>query len=326
MLWTHNTSVLYLVLTNAFVLGWAWARRRWPGEGDALQPPRFRVWIGVQVLVLALWSPWLWAFVRQSAAVYRRFWLPAPTWATVVAAVRDFCCAFLPQRITWAWAVWALYGALFCLGTYCLRGRPARLGLLLALSLGPIAGEWLVSFWRPIFYDRTLIWASIPFYVLLALGIRQLRYRSFVLVAVAIVATLGILSVGEYDRTFEKEGWDDAAAYVAGRFEPGDLILFHATWVQIPFDYYWRDHGLSADERGVPVDLFARGVLEPQMTTDDLPRLRELTGDRERVWLVYSHQWYTDPQGLVPSALGESMTVQSRRRFYGVEVRLYLSL
>jgi len=80
---------------------------------------------------------------------------------------------------------------------------------------------------------------------------------------------------------------------------------------------------VPVEERGAPVDLFARGVLEPQMRTEDVPVLRALVRGRERAWLVYSHQWYTDPQASVPKALGETLALQGRRRFHGLEVRLY---
>jgi hypothetical protein len=59
------------------------------------------------------------------------------------------------------------------------------------------------------------------------------------------------------------------------------------------------------------------------MTADDLPRLAELLCVRERAWLVYSHHWYSDPQGMVLAGLDEQMALRSRRRFYGLEVRLY---
>ena len=58
---------------------------------------------------------------------------------------------------------------------------------------------------------------------------------------------------------------------MAQRIEPGDTILFNATWVQIPFEYYFRHYDIDADLRGAPVDLFDRGVLEPKMTEDDIP-------------------------------------------------------
>jgi len=130
------------------------------------------------------------------------------------------------------------------------------------------------------------------------------------------------LSLQEYYDHFEKEQWDDAAAFVAERVEPDDLILFNATWVQIPFDFYFRSPHQVA-EHGVPVDLFDRGILEPKMAASDLPRLRALIRGRERVWLVYSHDWYTDPEGLIPLALEEELDMLGRWDFYGLQVRLY---
>ena len=317
---THNAAVLYLIAANVFVLGWIGTGRRWPGEGRWLVRPTLRNWGLAQVGVLLLWSPWLGAFTVQASAVYREFWIPAPTWHTVVETVQSLLCWYLPQRLGWAWAIWAGYGLLLLLGTYRLRRRPGRAWLLWVIALTPLVGEWLVSLFRPIFYDRTLIWTTIPLYLLLALGICQLSYRSFVLTALAMVATVNGLSIREYHVRFQKEQWDEAAAYVSDRVQAGDLILFHATWVQIPFDYYLNR---PVEERGVPVDLFDRGVLEPKMTAEDLPRMQALIRDRARVWLVYSHQWYTDPQGLVPATLDRALVLQLRRRFYGLEVRLY---
>jgi hypothetical protein len=76
-------------------------------------------------------------------------------------------------------------------------------------------------------------------------------------------------------------------------------------------------------EHGVPVDMFDRGILEPKMAESDLPRLRALVQGRQRAWLVYSHNWYTDPQGLIPLALEEDLALAGQWRFYGLEVRFY---
>jgi hypothetical protein len=77
------------------------------------------------------------------------------------------------------------------------------------------------------------------------------------------------------------------------------------------------------EERGAPVDLFDRGILEPKMVENDLPRLRSLIRDRERIWLIYSHNWYTDPQNLIPTELQKELKHLDSRRFFGLEVRLY---
>jgi hypothetical protein len=322
-LWTHNTAVLLWGTVNLVVFGMMWLRARRPASGDMLTPPSLRAWGMAQGAVALLWLPWVSPFVRQSAAVYRSFWIPAPTWSRVLGTVQSLCCAFLPQRIGWPGAIWAGYGLLLLAGAFGLRKRPGVLLALAVLIVAPLGGEWLISLQRPILYDRTLIWTTVPLSVLLAAGILQLRYRSFVLAAMAAWVTVCGLSVREYYVRFEKEAWDEAAAYVAARAKEEELILYHATWVQIPFDYYLEGENLSLQKHGVPVDLFDRGVLEPKMRAEDRGRIAELVEGRERVWLVYSHQWWTDPQGLVLATLQEHLDLVRRRRFYGLEVRLY---
>jgi len=330
---THNTAIFFPMAANLFVLGLILiARRKASGLASppsashvltTLRPPSLRNWLIAQAGIFLLWSPWLVPFVIQAAGVYREFWIPKPTLGTVLGTVASFLSAHLPSYAPWSEVIWALYGLVTLLGVLHFRRRPATLALLLTFFLTPFVGEWLVSLRRPIFYDRTLIWATIPLYLLLAAGIGQLRHLPYVLVALAIMATVNGISLHEYYVHFEKEQWREAAAYVAQRVGDEDLILFNATWVQIPFDFYFRHFNHHVAEHGVPVDLFDRGTLEPQMTRDDLPRLRELIRGRERVWLVYSHNWYTDPQALIPVALSEQLNLLEKRDFFGLEVHLY---
>jgi 4-amino-4-deoxy-L-arabinose transferase-like glycosyltransferase len=332
-LWTHNTAILFPITVNLFVLGLAWARRRWPIDRASalppgtLLPPPLKHWIAAQVGVLLLWSPWLGPLVRQATGVYREFWLPAPTWMTVAETIHNFMSAFLPQRVVWIGVLWILYGALLLAGIRSLRRRPAVLTLLLTTFITPLAGELLVSVHRPIFYDRTLIWASVPLYLLLAAGIvhvagQRLRRRFYALAAVMCLVALNVLSLHQYYVHYEKEQWDDAAQYVAQHAEEGDLIFFHATWAQLPFDFYF-DSQHTVEKRGLPVDLLDRGILEPKMTEQDLARLYKLLGSRDRVWLIYSHNWYTDPQNLIPTALAETRQLLDLQPFHGLQVHLY---
>jgi len=331
---THNTAIFLPLAANLFVLGMLLTRKSSlnpgskPGEPETLTlklgTQSLRNWLLSQLAIFLLWSPWLPAFVAQSTDVYRRFWLPAPDWKTVVGALGAFVSDFLPPSPFCILAVGTLCVGLTLLGVSYFRRRPARLAFLLVLFATPFAGELLVSTRRPIFYTRTLIWASLPLYLLMAAGARRLRRWPLILVAVSMVLAVNGLSLGEYYLRFEKEQWDDAAAFVAERVEPDDLILFNATWTQIPFDYYLHQlcHSPVA-EHGIPVDLFERGVLEPKMTASDLPRLRALVQGRERVWLIYSHDWYTDPEGLIPAALKEEFDLIERWDYRGLQVRSY---
>lgn len=142
---------------------------------------------------------------------------------------------------------------------------------------------------------------------------------------VGLILIIGIHSVAlhHYYANFAKEEWATAAAYVAERVAPGELVLFNATWVQLPFQYYFRQYEQSAVLHGLPVDLFDRGVLEPKMRTADLPTMRDLLAGRQSVWLIYSHDWYTDPQGIIPYELQRQMTLVERRAFRGLQVLYY---
>jgi mannosyltransferase len=327
---THNTAVFFLIATNLFALSLHLIRLC--NTQLRITHYALRNWLTAQAAVFLLWLPWLPAFLAQSARVYREFWLPAPTWETVIGTVGVFLVDYLPLPLVGACAVGVLIAGLALSGLLYFRRQPAQIAFLLIIFATPFLGEGLVSLRRPIFYDRTLIWASIPLYLLLTAGISQLETRFFCkrsgktwfLVALITLLTLTGLSLREYYIHFEKEQWDDAAAFVAERVEPDDLILFNTTWAQIPFDYYFhRLYNYSVAEHGAPVDLFDRGVLEPKMTGSDLPRVRALVRGRGQVWLIYSHSWYTDPQGLIPPLLEEELGLLGRWDFYGLRVALY---
>ena len=75
----------------------------------------------------------------------------------------------------------------------------------------------------------------------------------------------------------QKEDWSTAAGYVANFAEKDDLVLFNASWVQIPFDYYFKAYEnlykIQVEKHGVPEDMFDSGILEPKMTESEIPRL-----------------------------------------------------
>ncbi|MEJ2208036.1 MAG: glycosyltransferase family 39 protein [Anaerolineae bacterium] len=324
----HNTAVLFLVAINVFVLGLMLVQRRSKsGPPPSFQAPSFGNWGKAQIGILILWSPWLVAFVRQVSGVYHEFWLPSPGWDTVLQAIASFLNASLPGLSGEMTVMWILYALVLGLGLVHYRKRMSRFLLLAALFAIPFLGELAVSIRRPIFLDRTLIWTTIPLLLILAAGIVQLRFRFLMIAVVGILATNNLFAASDYYRFVQKEDWSTAAGYVAKFAEKDDLVLFNSTFVQIPFDYYFEDwenlYSIQVEKHGLPLDLFESGIVEPRMTTDDIPRLTSLISGRQRVWLVYSHDWYTDPLGLIPQTLASRMTLLRQRDFYGGKVQLY---
>jgi hypothetical protein len=354
---THNTATVFFPLALNVAIGGAWLWKL--GQGGVSSLPVLnavdfeRRWLRTQLLAVAFWLPWSVPFVIQSVMVDREFWIGPPNLGMVYAALHNFNLAFL-------WPSWAppfvavnvIWWMLAALGVRTLRQTPARAGLLVTLFLLPIVGELLVSLRRPIFSDRTLIWVTLPYLLLVASGmvwavdavgawvarwwaarrmnsasdsqnlLKQVGWgRTGVGVGgLVLLLALNGLALHTYFTYFEKEDWAEAAAYVTAEIQPGEMILFNATWVQLPFQYYFRHYEQDASLRGLPVDLFDRGVLEPKMTEADLPYMRNLLADQESVWLVYSHDWYTDPQRIIPRELEQQMRLVERRKFVGLQV------
>ncbi len=313
---THNTATLLVPLAfNVAVLGvWWQGRIGQQAEFPGMAAPHFaRRWLLGQVGALLLWSPWSMAFVRQAQVVDSDFWIASPDLWTVWQALGSLTFAHLPDWVPWRDYVAWLALELVTVALWRWRHRPARSTLLMVLWLVPPAVELLVSLRRPIFYDRTLIWVTLPYFLLMARGLtpcRNLRrpfLRGWHGAVLGLVVALNAVGLWGYYHDFAKEDWDLAAHVVAAQATPQDLILFHASWAELPFVYHYPDRAPVLQRHGVPADLFAAGMLEPPMTAAAAARVRTLVAGASRVWLVYAHWWYTDPEGLLLEVLEEEL-------------------
>ena len=356
------------------------AARAGPSTESVADPDAFwSRWVKYQGLAILLWLPWAMPFIIQTVGVERGFWLPPPWPKLVLDTFRNFHFAFFPAdfplRPLWMWgypvlAFAGLVGVIFK-GISRLdrsRGQPHSPAeekhqrkegsahtswaggggtaiLLVCLFALPHIIALVVSMRRPIYAERPLIWTTLPYFLLIAWGIRWLggsslarltaaarggagrvvaflpivRQGAQLLILLAIL-TLSGLSLNGYYFWFPKEAWDEAASYIAEQVEPGDAIVFNATWVQVPFEYYYQRYGLDTELKGLPVNLFERGELEPTMAESDVLRIKQLFEGREHVWLVYSHNWYSDPSGIVPRELGKILRESERAEFTGIQV------
>ncbi len=335
-LWTHNTAVIFL--PAAVIIGsWRLGTGDWKPKifkrhtsDSTIRNSQFAI-RNSQFLACALWLPWASNFVQQARKVDQEFWIGPPGLLQVFDVFQRLLIDHSPSSVTaFVWVVVVI--AVVIVGTLRLRKEQRTTGLLLAFWLVPLLGELLVSLRRPILHPPSLIWTSIPLYVLLACGFHALfaqrwasRFRRLGGLAVGLATAIIVsASLGNYYVTYQKEAWRAVAEAVSSQSRDGDLILFNATWVQLPFEYYFRQSAASADLHGIPVDLFERGVTEPKMTSADLPRLRQLLNDQAHVWLVYSHDWYTDPQQLTLGELNAQLTLEQSLEFQGVRVFEYV--
>lgn len=324
---SHNTAVFFLLAINVFVPGLILFKRFAPrksGTQTVFQAPSFGNWMKAQIGIFLLWSPWLLVFIKQVGRVDQEFWIPKPDWDTVIQTLRALLNASAPGQISqvMTWILCVVLG----LGLVYYRKKLSILLFLAVLFATPVLGELIVSIHRPIFLGKTLIWITIPLFLLLAAGITQLRIRLLMIVVTITLAGNYLFSTSDYLRYVQKEDWSTAAGYVANFAQEDDLVLFNSAMVQLPFDYYFKDYeskySIQVEKYGVP-DMFESGIPEPRMTDNDVPRLISLLSGHNRVWLVYSHASYTDPMGLIPRTLASQMKLTRTRDFYGGQVQLY---
>jgi mannosyltransferase len=325
---SHNTAVFFPLATNIFVLGlMLYQRIKKLGSPPAFQAPSLGNWVKAQIGIFLLWSPWMASFFKQVGAVDQRFWIPKPTLDAVIQVLKTFLNPSDQFPASYTRVIWFLYVLVLCLGLVHFRKKFSQFLFLAALFAIPFLGELIVSIHRPIFYGRTLIWTTIPLFLVLAAGIAQIRNRFLIILVLGSFCAINLFSAGDYYRFYQKEDWSTAAGYVANFAEKDDLVLFNSNFVEIPFNYYFRAfedlYSIQVEKQGVPQDLFDSGILEPEMTTNDIPGLISSISGHDRVWLVYSHDSYTDPMGLIPKTLASKMKLIRTRDFYGGQVQLY---
>jgi mannosyltransferase len=211
-------------------------------------------------------------------------------------------------------ALAVLYGILLVSGWLALRGRDS--GVLLFLWIGvPVLGVFVIAKLLDIYYDVRYVSMALPAYILvLAAGI--VRFGKFgvqisLLGAVLIVHGVALANY-YFEPRYAREDTRAAANFLESATKPRDLILVVGTVGSLP--YYYRGNPPLVNAR------LLKGSDHALAT-----RLRELTENRSRIWLVQIRPWQTDRSGKIKAALDGGYRFLDRRHFPGVDLYLYQS-
>lgn len=182
----------------------------------------------------------------------------------------------------------------------------------------PMFGIWLISMRQPIFTNRYLIWAAPAFYLLAAAGfvalVRAGRGGALVGGALLLVVLLGDARALLHQASQPiKPDFKATAAYLEETYQPGDLIVFHLSYMENNFDYYYQG---KFDGWGAPAP--ASGLSESDI---DL-HMRAQTSGRPTVWLVLSEAGMWDPQGMIKAWMDDHAVVPPEEKAF-VHVSVY---
>ena len=295
-----------------------------------------RAWITIGLAV----SPLL-VFVAKTGAGPIR-WIPKPglrdvlefyehlaggsNWALLIVCAAACTAALLPARKQlWArsqsWESW-------------------RIHFLLAWLFFPVALTVLLSFARPVFLARYMIFCLPALLILVAAGLARLRPSWLLAAALAgilLLATQGIFFVYGHDFDNERDASVAAAAFILDHAQLEDAVIFHIAETRIPYEFV---RSLRTGENSASPSIASQlgpQILFPQHGADLDYRdftgkptadfLRAATPSHPRVWIMLMNNGPAgkpDPTtGMLTQILPESFPKMTRWQFAKVEVRLY---
>ncbi len=325
-LYTHLYTALIVPAHGIYLL---WTR------------PRFsQVWpyfLGSLFMAALLVSPLVSAAVRVSGeagpgnpleGVAERLW----------ALLRAFVVWKAPLTRPEADVITAAMGVLAFVGLILIGaspfGRPKRSEVILPaprllvvlLLLTPlVAASLLLLRNRLAFFGERYFIIIVPWLlVLVALGATRLaslvrslpavRQRLVQGCCIALPLVLSLVPLpGQWNPQARKEGWREAAAYLATHSRPEEAILIHPDWVRYPLQYYLRRGGQTY------------AVFSSVEAHSDLDGpLLAISTRHPVVWLVESHVELADPQRRVNAWLAKRYPLATELYPPGLAVHAYV--
>lgn len=328
---------LLLLAAHWLALRWLGNRERGPDQSSAqLSTQLRRAWITIGLAVLPLL-----VFVAKTGAGPIR-WIQRPglrdvlklyqylaggsSWALLVICAVAGIAAVIPVR-KWLWARDRNWGTW-------------RIQFLLLWLFFPVVLTVLLSFVRPVFLGRYMIFCLPALLILVAAGLARLRQSwllALALVGILLLCSQGIFFVYGHDFDDERDACGAAADFILDHTQPGDAVVFHIAATRIPYEFF---RSLRAGENTAspaftaqlgPEILFpyhGAGLDYRDFTgkpTADF--LRTVGPSHPRVWIVLMNNESAgnpDPTtGMLTKILPESFPKMLRWQFTKVEVRLY---
>jgi mannosyltransferase len=213
-----------------------------------------------------------------------------------------------------------------------------RIQFLLIWLFFPVGLTVLLSFGRPVFLGRYMIFCLPALLILVAAGLARLRQSwllGTVLAGILLLCSQGILFVYGHDYDNERDASGAATDFILGHSEPGDGIVFHIAGTRLAYEFF---RSVRAGEETARPDF--RGQFGPEIL---FPRhgagldYRDFTGKPtedwvrtigyRRVWVMLMNNATAEKPDattvMLTRALGESFPRMVRWRFTKVEVRVY---
>ncbi|HEV3513030.1 MAG TPA: glycosyltransferase family 39 protein [Candidatus Sulfotelmatobacter sp.] len=215
-----------------------------------------------------------------------------------------------------------------------------RCQFLLIWLLFPVVLTIVLSFARPVFLGRYMIFCLPPLLILASAGLARLQrwwLLALALSAILLLSAQGISFVYGHDFDNERDASGAATNFILDHAQSGDGVIFHIAATRVPYEFF---RSLRAGQNTASAQFtasFGPEILYPRHAagldyrdftgkpTADL--LHSLTAGHPRVWVMLMDngpRGKPDPTTVMLSqVLAESFPQVQRWQFPLVEVRLY---
>jgi mannosyltransferase len=287
VLYSHFFALFVVVAQNVFVGSLLFWRR------DVFLKV-YKRWLGLQVVLLMLFLPWLnilFAQIRQVRTF--GFWITRPTPFVLPETLIEFCgslaaaCVLLPLCAL-AWVKVRRFSAESPVPLLIRASNPAQLVMLGLWFLLPILIPYAQSRLSPtpIFYVKYTIPALPALLLLAALGLDAVpvhlkRWRVAVAGVVLLVCGIAWRDNRNDWNVLEKERWRETAAFADHAASKNDVVFVYPWYCRHNIAYYAERKDLVF--QALPTEHL---VVKP-LTVQRF--LAPLAAGRDHVWLVVSH-------------------------------------
>jgi len=211
-----------------------------------------------------------------------------------------------------------------------------RAQFLLIWLIFPVLLTVLLSFARPVFLGRYMIFCLPALLILVAAGLARLRNAWLLMAALSGVLLLclqGVLFVYSHDFDSERDASGAAADFILDHSKAGDAVIFHIAATRVAYEFF---SSLRSEENAGTVQ-FGPEIIFPHhgdrldyrdftgKPTEDL--LRAAGSSHARVWVMLMNNGTKEKPDatsvMLTRVLSESFASVNRWEFAKVEVRLY---
>lgn len=285
----------FAVAAEIIVVLYWWRRRR----------ARFSHWLLAWVTVVILYLPWaiyaapkLYAYVTAKVGIEQYSTLdPLSFLAQHLAA---FSVGHLSgfHLLAWGSVIFVGLAGFGIMQTRRLRAGPGgvrvskapgsremSIATISIYVVAPLVCGWLLNVlysFHPVRYERLLLFASAPFYVLVALGLAALldQRTRWAFAAIALIMTLSAVSLADFYTVprYPDEDYRPLIAEMAAESSSGDVVLAPYPWQIGYLESYFPDSRINVVE--VPSDAW---ISNPDVMDSSLNSIRSIS---TRTWLL----------------------------------------